>query len=49
MQQFRRLLRTAPPTAWFGLIVILLYILAALLAPAISPYGETEVVGEQIC
>ena len=47
MQQFRRLLRTAPPTAWFGLIVILLYILAALLAPAISPYGETEVVGEQ--
>ena len=47
MRQFRRLLRTAPPTAWFGLIVILLYILAALLAPAISPYGETEVVGEQ--
>ena len=47
MQQFRRLLRTAPPTAWFGLTVILLYILAALLAPAISPYGETEVVGEQ--
>ena len=47
MRQFRRLLRTAPPTAWFGLVVILLYILAALLAPAISPYGETEVVGEQ--
>ena len=47
MRQFRRLLRTAPPTAWFGLTVILLYILAALLAPAISPYGETEVVGEQ--
>ena len=47
MQQFWKLLRTAPPTAWFGLTVILLYILAALLAPAISPYGETEVVGEQ--
>lgn len=47
MQQSWKLLRTAPPTAWFGLTVILLYILAALLAPAISPYGETEVVGEQ--
>lgn len=47
MQQSWKLLRTAPPTAWFGLTVILLYILAALLAPVISPYGETEVVGEQ--
>ena len=37
-------LRHAPPTAWFGLIVISLYILVALLAPLIAPYGEAEIV-----
>jgi peptide/nickel transport system permease protein len=37
--------RTAPPTAWFGILVIGLYILVALLAPTVAPYGETEVVG----
>ena len=38
-------LRRAPPTAWFGLIVILIYVLAALFAPLIAPYPETEEVG----
>jgi peptide/nickel transport system permease protein len=38
-------LRRAPPTAWFGLIVILIYVLAALVAPLIAPYPETEIVG----
>jgi peptide/nickel transport system permease protein len=38
-------LRRAPPTAWFGLIVILIYVLAALFAPLIAPYPETEIVG----
>ncbi len=47
MGQAWKLLKTAPPTAWFGIIVIVLYILAAILAPVISPYGETEVVGAQ--
>jgi peptide/nickel transport system permease protein len=38
-------LRRAPPTAWFGLIVILIYVLAALFAPLIAPYPETQIVG----
>ena len=40
-----RELRKAPPTAWFGLIVILIYVLAAIFAPLIAPYPETEIVG----
>jgi peptide/nickel transport system permease protein len=40
-----RELRTAPLTAWFGIIVILLYVLTAFFAPLIAPYGETELVG----
>jgi peptide/nickel transport system permease protein len=38
-------LRRAPPTAWFGLIVMLIYVLAALFAPLIAPYPETQIVG----
>lgn len=38
-------LRQAPLTAWFGLIVILLYLFAAFFAPLIAPYGETDLVG----
>ena len=40
-----RVLRKAPPTAWFGLIVIGLYLIAAVFAPVIAPYPETELVG----
>src|SRR5262249_38287648 len=40
-----RELRRAPLSAWFGLIVILLYILTAIFAPLIAPYSETDVVG----
>ena len=35
----------APLTASFGLFVILVYLVAALFAPWIAPYGESEVVG----
>jgi len=37
-------LKRAPPTAWFGLIVITIYLLIAVLAPLIAPYGEAEIV-----
>jgi peptide/nickel transport system permease protein len=37
-----RELRRAPLSAWFGLIVILLYILTAIFAPVIAPYSETD-------
>jgi peptide/nickel transport system permease protein len=40
-----RELRHAPPTAWFGLTVILVYVFAAFFAPLIAPYPETEIVG----
>ena len=42
----RRTLATAPVSAWFGMIVILIYVLAAIFAPWIAPYGEAEVVGK---
>ncbi|MSU91409.1 ABC transporter permease subunit [Rhodobacteraceae bacterium 2CG4] len=40
-----RLIKTAPLTAVFGMLVIAVYILTAVFAPAIAPYGEAEVVG----
>jgi peptide/nickel transport system permease protein len=40
-----RELRRAPLSAWFGLIVILLYVLIAVFAPFIAPYSETDLVG----
>lgn len=39
-------LAKAPLSAKFGLLVILLYVLVALFAPMLAPYGETQVVGE---
>lgn len=43
----RRMLRTAPLTASFGMLTILLYVLVALLAPVIAPFAERQVVGAQ--
>ncbi|MGO4004131.1 MULTISPECIES: ABC transporter permease [Pseudomonas] len=45
MSLFKQLLR-APLSAQFGLLVILTYILVALFAPLLAPFGETQVVGE---
>lgn len=35
-------LKKAPPTAWFGMIVVLCYFLVAIFAPWIAPYGEAD-------
>ncbi len=40
-------LRTAPLTASFGMLMILIYIVAAVFAPLIAPFPETEVVGRE--
>ena len=40
-----KLMRTAPLTASFGILVIAVYIIAAVFAPMIAPHGEAEVVG----
>lgn len=42
----RRTLATAPISAWFGMIVIVIYVIAAVFAPIIAPYGEAEIVGK---
>jgi peptide/nickel transport system permease protein len=40
-------LKKSPITAKFGLIVITMYVLAAIFAPFIAPYGEAEIVGAE--
>ena len=41
-----KLLRQSPLSARIGLAIILINIIAALFAPVISPYSETEIVGD---
>ena len=41
-----KLLRSAPFSARLGMGMVLLTLLAAILAPVIAPYGETEVAGD---
>ncbi|HUF56999.1 MAG TPA: ABC transporter permease [Thermohalobaculum sp.] len=43
----RMALRTAPLTAVFGMIVILIYVIVSVFAPLIAPFGEREVVGAE--
>jgi peptide/nickel transport system permease protein len=43
LQNTWRTLKTAPPTAWFGMVVITIYLIVALFAPLLAPYGESEV------
>ena len=45
MSLLKQLVR-APLSAKFGMLVIILYILVALFAPVLAPFGETQVVGE---
>jgi peptide/nickel transport system permease protein len=45
-QNTLRLLKSAPGTAWFGIIVIVIYGVLAVFAPLIAPYGESQVLGD---
>ena len=36
-------LKKAPPTAWFGMIVFFSYMFVALFAPWLAPFGEAEI------
>ncbi|MGI9333201.1 MAG: ABC transporter permease [Gammaproteobacteria bacterium] len=40
-------MRTTPLTAWFGMTVVVIYIIAALFAAVIAPYSETQVLGSE--
>ena len=42
-----KLLASAPWSARFGIVVILGYAIVAILAPVLTPYGETEIVGAE--
>ena len=43
---FLKLLRHSPLSARIGMLMVLIKIVAAILAPVICPYAETEVVGD---
>jgi peptide/nickel transport system permease protein len=43
LQNFWRGLKTAPPTALFGLTVISIYVIFAVFAPLLAPFGEAEI------
>jgi peptide/nickel transport system permease protein len=47
MQSMRRALKHAPITAWFGMLVVGIYLIVALFAPLLAPYGESDIVGDQ--
>ncbi len=38
-------LRQVPPTALFGIVIVILYIVLAILTPALTPYSQREIVG----
>lgn len=46
-RQTKKLLRTAPLTASFGMLIICIYVFVALLAPVVAPFGERDVVGAE--
>lgn len=46
MSAMMRILRSAPFSARMGMGMILLAVVAAVFAPTIAPFGETEVVGD---
>ncbi|MDH3703680.1 MAG: ABC transporter permease [Alphaproteobacteria bacterium] len=47
MGNIRKHLKSAPPTAIFGLVVIAVYVFVAFFAPVLTPYGESEIVGAE--
>ena len=42
MQRAWIVLRKAPISAWFGLLVVTFYLCVAIFAPLIAPYGEAD-------
>ena len=46
MNNFWKLMKSAPIAAKIGMVIILLNVFAALFAPIIAPYAETDLVGD---
>lgn len=47
MAQLSRTMRSMPITALFGLAVVAIYVIVAVLAPYLAPHGQAEIVGAQ--
>jgi peptide/nickel transport system permease protein len=47
LREFWKALKKAPATAWVGLAIIVFYVFLAVLAPFLTPYGESQVVGTE--
>jgi peptide/nickel transport system permease protein len=47
MDRLWRDLKKAPPTAMFGMTVVVFYIFVATFGPFLTPYGESEIVARQ--
>ena len=45
-QNVVRTLKTAPISAWFGMIVIFIYAIFALFAPWLAPHDQSEIIGK---
>ena len=46
MYKLKTIFFSAPWSAKFGMVVILLFSIVSILAPFIAPYGETEIIGK---
>jgi peptide/nickel transport system permease protein len=46
LQSLWRTLKTAPLSAWFGMVVITFYLFCAVFARVIAPHGQSDVVGK---
>ena len=42
----KSLLKSAPPSAIFGMVVLAIVAFTGVFAPIVAPYGETQVVGD---
>ena len=46
MYKLKTIFSSAPWSAKFGMVVILLFSIVSIFAPFIAPYGETEIIGK---
>ena len=46
LENLRRTLARAPVSAWFGMVVIALYVGCAMFAPLVAPFGEGDNLGD---
>ena len=46
MNKLKTVLYSAPWSARFGIVVILIFSVISIFAPLIAPYGETEIIGK---